>query len=305
MAAGPLPCTPIGLLPCTGPPIGALPCTPSGPWHVRPPPSLDRVMAATLLAVAHGTADPAGQAEIRHLVDLVRARRPSTAVELGWLERASPSAADVLGRLTGPVVVLPVLLSTGYHVKVDIQRLADGRPRTAVAAQLGPDRRLVEVVRQRLLGGRTPGADVVLFGAGSSDPEAFEQLTEAAAGLRSALTSTEGTRARRPPPVPHRHRRLAGRPGPRLRRRQLPAGARRVQRPAACSRRGVGGRFRGTADRRAPADRRADLGPLRPGGRRAGARLPRSGTARVDCFKPAGSLGERHGQVAQLVRATA
>jgi sirohydrochlorin ferrochelatase len=150
-------------------------------------------MAATLLAVAHGTADPAGQAEIRRLVDLVRAHRPSTAVELGWLERASPSAADVLGRLTGPVVVLPVLLSTGYHVKVDIQRLADGRPRTAVAAQLGPDRRLVEVVRQRLLGGRTPGADVVLFGAGSSDPEAFEQLTEAAAGLRRALASTEGT----------------------------------------------------------------------------------------------------------------
>jgi sirohydrochlorin ferrochelatase len=150
-------------------------------------------MAATLLAVAHGTADPAGQAEIRHLVDLVRTRRPSTAVELGWLERASPSAADVLGRLTGPVVVLPVLLATGYHVKVDIQRLAEDRPRTAVAAQLGPDPRLVEVVRQRLLGGRTPGADVVLFGAGSSDPEAFEQLAEAAAGLRHSLAMAEGT----------------------------------------------------------------------------------------------------------------
>ncbi len=149
-------------------------------------------MAATLLAVAHGTADPAGLAEVRRLVELVRAALPEVPVELGWLEVAEPTAATVLGRLAGPVVVLPLLLSTGYHVKVDIRRLAGDRPETVIAEQLGPDPRIVEVVRQRLLAGRTPGAEVVLFGAGSSDPEAYRQLADAAAGLRRALAATEG-----------------------------------------------------------------------------------------------------------------
>lgn len=149
-------------------------------------------MPATLLAVAHGTADPVGLAEIGRLVELVRASRPDVPVELGWLELAEPAAAEVLGRLAGPVVVLPLLLSTGYHVKVDIQRLAGDRPDTAIAGQLGPDPRITEVVRQRLLAGRTPGAEVVLFGAGSADPEAGRQLAQAAAGLRRALAASEG-----------------------------------------------------------------------------------------------------------------
>ncbi|MFL6164379.1 MAG: sirohydrochlorin chelatase [Jatrophihabitantaceae bacterium] len=148
--------------------------------------------AATLLAVAHGTADPAGLAEIHRLVELVRTRRAEVPVELAWLERADPPAAAALGRLTGPVVVVPVLLSTGYHVKVDIRRLVSGRPETAIADQLGPDARLVEVLRQRLRTGRTPGTDVVLFGAGSSDPAAYRQLTDAAAGLRRSLGAAEG-----------------------------------------------------------------------------------------------------------------
>ena len=148
-------------------------------------------MPATLLAVAHGTADLAGVAEIERLVELVRAGRPAIPVELGWLERATPPAGPVLERLTGPVVVVPVLLSTGYHVKVDLRRLVGDRPDTAVAGQLGPDPRLAEVVRQRLAGGRTPGTDVVLFGAGSSDPEAFQQLTEVATELQHLLRLAE------------------------------------------------------------------------------------------------------------------
>jgi sirohydrochlorin ferrochelatase len=148
---------------------------------------------ATLLAVAHGTADPAGLAEIERLVELVRAERPTTPVELGWLERAEPSAEALLARLAGPVVVVPVLLSTGYHVKVDLRRLVGDRPATTVAGQLGPDPRLVEVVRQRLLGGRNPGSDVVLFAAGSADPEALHQLAQVAADLQRLLRPAEGS----------------------------------------------------------------------------------------------------------------
>jgi sirohydrochlorin ferrochelatase len=150
-------------------------------------------MPATLLAVAHGTADPAGLAEIEQLVELVRAQRPTSPAELGWLERADPPADTVLERLAGPVVVVPMLLSTGYHVKVDIRRLVGNRPGTVAASQLGPDPRLVEVLRQRLLVGRTAGADVVLFGAGSSDPAAGEQLGQVAVDLQRLLRLAEGS----------------------------------------------------------------------------------------------------------------
>jgi len=112
-------------------------------------------------------------------------------VELGWLERVRPAAAEVLRGLAGPVVVVPVLLSTGYHVKVDIAALVGDRPRTVVARQLGPDRRITAIVADRLRPGRHRGADVVLFGAGSSDPEALAHLAEVATDLQALLRADE------------------------------------------------------------------------------------------------------------------
>ena len=148
----------------------------------------------TLLAVAHGSADPNGLAALRRLVNIVRTRRPELRVELCWLERAEPLLPEVLARLSGPVVVVPLLLSTGYHVKTDITTAVAGRPQTAVARQLGPDLRITQVVYERLLAGREPEqADVVLFAAGSSDPEAFEQLTVVAEQLELMIRQAEGS----------------------------------------------------------------------------------------------------------------
>jgi sirohydrochlorin ferrochelatase len=148
----------------------------------------------TLLAVAHGTADPDGLAEVRRLVNIVRTRRPELSIELCWLERAEPLLPDKLASLAGPVVVVPLLLSTGYHVKTDITAAVADREQTAVARQLGPDRRITQVVYERLMAGRGPDhEDVVLFSAGSSDPEAFEQLTVVAAHLQRAIRLAEGT----------------------------------------------------------------------------------------------------------------
>ena len=77
----------------------------------------------------------------------------------GWLERAEPSLPEALAAIDGPVVVVPLLLSTGYHVKVDIPTAVAGRPQTAVARQLGPDDRITRVVLDRLLVGRERRAD--------------------------------------------------------------------------------------------------------------------------------------------------
>jgi sirohydrochlorin ferrochelatase len=105
-----------------------------------------------LLAVAHGTRDAAGLATTAHLLDLVRALRPGLPVELGYVDVAEPRLADTLARLSGPVVVVPLLLGTGFHVRHDIPAALAAAPQVTarVAAALGPDPRLAEVLHERL-----------------------------------------------------------------------------------------------------------------------------------------------------------
>ena len=140
--------------------------------------------APVLVAVAHGTRDQAGVDEIVRLVELVRRARPEADVRLCWLELASPLLAELLPGIAGPVVVVPLLLSTGYHVKTDIAGVVGNRPNTAIAGQLGPDTRITGVVLQRLReAGGVPAAGTVLLASGSSDPEAAENLAAAAGQL--------------------------------------------------------------------------------------------------------------------------
>ena len=147
-----------------------------------------------LVAVAHGTSNPSGRQVVRDVVGQARALLPDVRVELAWLEHDAPTPQTVLDAVAGPVVLVPVLLSTGFHVKVDIARFVDGRPRAAAAAQLGPDERITEVVRQRLVaaGGRD-ASEVVLFASGSTDSEAWDNLGVVANRLQAAT----GSRVRR------------------------------------------------------------------------------------------------------------
>ncbi|HEY2044384.1 MAG TPA: sirohydrochlorin chelatase [Jatrophihabitans sp.] len=148
-------------------------------------------LTPTLLAVAHGTTNPAGLAEIGRLLDLVRTNRPGLTVELCWLDRAEPDLPSALANLTGSVVIVPVLLSTGYHVKVDIPSAVAGRPATAISPPLGPDPRITAAVAHRLREVTPqPQSDVVLIASGSSDPEAAEQLGEVAKSLGSIIDAT-------------------------------------------------------------------------------------------------------------------
>ncbi|XVV17045.1 sirohydrochlorin chelatase [Actinoplanes sp. CA-131856] len=119
----------------------------------------------TLIAVAHGTRSPHGQAQIRDLVARVAARRPGLDVRLTYVDVQEPKVADV-APLVGDAVVVPLLLSAGYHVRVDIAEAVTGRP-IPVARTLGPDDALLESMIRRL----PRNADaVVLAAAGSSDP---------------------------------------------------------------------------------------------------------------------------------------
>ncbi|MEV5510364.1 sirohydrochlorin chelatase [Streptomyces orinoci] len=131
-----------------------------------------------LLAAVHGTRDPAGMAQLHRLLGLVRRQRPQLTVTHGCLGPAAPTLAEALARASGPVVVVPVLLGPGYHLRVDIPGVLRraGRPHVRTARALGPDPLLAEALAGRLhqagLRSPDPATGVVLAAAGSTDPAA-------------------------------------------------------------------------------------------------------------------------------------
>jgi sirohydrochlorin ferrochelatase len=118
----------------------------------------------TLLAVAHGTRSPAGQWQIRDLAAAVARSRPHLDVRLAYVDVQEPRVGQVVPAVRDAVVV-PLLLSAGYHVRVDIADAVRGTT-IPVAPALGPDDVLLDSLTRHL-----PAADVtVLAAAGSSDP---------------------------------------------------------------------------------------------------------------------------------------
>ncbi|WP_108007672.1 sirohydrochlorin chelatase [Streptomyces sp. VMFN-G11Ma] len=157
---------------------------PAGPW--APPPAL--------VVVAHGSRDPRALRRVGALLDRVRQQRPGLPVHLGHIELNEPLLPDTLASLgTADAVLVPLLLSRGYHIKRDIpEAAAKSAVRARVAGALGPHPLLVDALCARLAeaGWRTPtdgptdgptddpadeeirrSSAVVLAAAGSRDPE--------------------------------------------------------------------------------------------------------------------------------------
>jgi sirohydrochlorin ferrochelatase len=142
--------------------------------------------APTLLAISHGTSSPEGAAAVAALVHVVRASRADAAVHAGFVDVQRPDVPAVLAALPadGRAVVVPLLLSAGYHVHVDLASDAAAAPGVALAAALGPDDRLVAVLARRLEeAGLAPDDVVVLAAAGSSDARAVADCVETARRL--------------------------------------------------------------------------------------------------------------------------
>lgn len=172
------------------------------PWTTAPP----------LVAVAHGSRDPAAARTAEALLDLVRALRPGLSVRLGHIELSQPLLGDTLASMgAGEAVLVPLLLSRGHHVKSDIP---DGLARAPhlsgrIAAPLGPHPLLAEALHARLVEAGWPqgkagptdaprpdGADgpagpdrraVILAAAGSRDPESALDTGRTAALLSARL----------------------------------------------------------------------------------------------------------------------
>ncbi|MGO4681308.1 sirohydrochlorin chelatase [Microbacterium sp. 2MCAF23] len=158
-----------------------------------------------LLAVSHGTSDAAGAAAIALLVRRVAERlngAPSqqtederrVAVHSGFVDVQQPDAPAALAAIDRPVVVVPLLLSQGFHVRVDLGRAVSERSDAVVTNPLGPDPRLAEVLARRLAeadGASRSGDDadrpVVLAVAGSRDPRSLPDAEAMAALLSGEL----------------------------------------------------------------------------------------------------------------------
>lgn len=184
-------------------------------------------MEPVLVGTSHGTDDPAGQAAVRALLDGVRAARPGLDVREAFVDVQQPELPDVLAGAVaeaGKAVVVPLLLSTGYHVQVDIAEavaranapaasglgaaeglgFAEGLGSAsglgigdvaAAAEPLGPDLRLVDLLAERLAavdGGAGPRPEdaIVLAAAGSSVPAAALVVEEVTKGLAERLGRT-------------------------------------------------------------------------------------------------------------------
>lgn len=162
------------------------------PTTARPAPA-----RPALVAVAHGSRDPRALRTVTALLDLVRELRPGLDVRLGHIEIDEPALPATLAALgAGRAVLVPLLLSRGYHVKQDIPAAVADAPRlrTRVARPLGPHPLLVEALYERLVEAgwdddpRVRGAaGVVLAGAGSRDPESAADTRRTAAMLGERL----------------------------------------------------------------------------------------------------------------------
>lgn len=140
-----------------------------------------------LVLAAHGTSDAEGQAVLAALRDLVALRLPQTQVRLAFVDVIGPHLAEVL-QLVPDATVVPLFLSTGYHVRTDVPRAVEQTGgRAVVTAPVGSSTRLLRAVAHRLdAAGPQPEA-TVLAAAGSLDPRAVAQVREAAAGLGRLL----------------------------------------------------------------------------------------------------------------------
>jgi len=150
----------------------------------------------TLLAVAHGSKRSAATAAINALVGEVERLAPVLDIQVAFVQDAEPSLPAALDAAGPDVVIVPLLLSTGYHLTTDIAGAATaidtaitagGGLAPRVAGPLGPDPLLVTALTGRLAEAGVPdGTPVVLAAAGSSDPQAAEQV-----GAQAELLATD------------------------------------------------------------------------------------------------------------------
>jgi sirohydrochlorin ferrochelatase len=115
--------------------------------------------STALLLIAHGSREPAANADLHRLADELRATSRYAAVVAAFLELAEPDidggAQKCVEAGASRVVLVPYFLSAGVHVRRDLaaarERLSERFPHVEfrLAEPLGPHPLLTEIVVQR------------------------------------------------------------------------------------------------------------------------------------------------------------
>ena len=140
-----------------------------------------------LLAVAHGSRNPAAADVVRMVGRQIARLAPVLDVRVAFLGHSEPSLPAQLDAAGRGAVIVPLLLSSGYHISADIAAAAQTSG-ARVAAPLGPDQLLLTALTARLAEAGVPdGTPLVLAAAGSSDPAAMTDVGQQAELLAAHL----------------------------------------------------------------------------------------------------------------------
>lgn len=138
-------------------------------------------MSETLIACSHGTAHSEGRAAVSGLVQALRREAHHREVVSAFVDVQEPSIDDVVRGTSGRRIILPLFLSSGFHVNVDIVRASGLDSMVSAAPALGPDWILAEIGVRRLFEADAGlGDTIVLASAGSSDKRALKDVSKAA-----------------------------------------------------------------------------------------------------------------------------
>ena len=149
-----------------------------------------------LLIASHGTRSEIAQAAVLTLVGAVTralaVARPTTPVVNGYIDVQQPDVPSCLAATesNADVVIVPLLMSAGYHVQHDLANAVTGAlpRRVRVTAALGPDPRLAVILAERLAEcGLRDDDSIVLAAAGSSDTNAIADCHTAGEHLAALL----------------------------------------------------------------------------------------------------------------------
>lgn len=136
-----------------------------------------------ILTVSHGTSDPLGQRAIQAYAEAIHSAVDADLAAHAFVDVQQPDVPTALGALPADatVVIVPLLLSRGYHLGHDLPLAAAPHgSRVIVADALGPDHRIAQVLRRRLHeAGALPHDRLVLAAAGSSDRAGVEDALQA------------------------------------------------------------------------------------------------------------------------------
>ena len=89
-----------------------------------------KATTSALVLFAHGARDPEWRLPFEKIQRKVAVRRPDLSVELAFLEIMQPSLSDTVARLSGAghthIIVAPMFMAQGGHLKRDLQQMLDG-----------------------------------------------------------------------------------------------------------------------------------------------------------------------------------